>query len=409
MKNALVVLALAVPPFARAQAAPTCWVPLRSARLFIDAQEIEGQIVSLAREAQKSLDVEFLSFYGDAHGWTVAQALLDAARPPRGVATRVLIDSLYLHTGSNRPRPGDPLGEGMVDALRAAGVQTRASNPFHLGDGPMERDHRKLVVVDGRKGLITGYQPGDKQYEWHDAGLVVEGEELAALMRRAFEQSWGGSGARPQAAPAPACAGDGGEAARLNTTDPVRGDSASIRDSNIAMIDSARERVYMENAFNTDPAVFAALERAAAKGRDVRVVFSRDNIHLSAKEAARAYYAALASAGVKIYERPGMSHTKALSVDGSWGSLGSANMMPMLEEAQNELVLEFKGAVVAELDRRLFEADFAASTPIVGDALRYNAARQLEHLGFAAMDQSVARLEHYEAQLKNGLWTLLER
>ncbi|MCX5795788.1 MAG: phosphatidylserine/phosphatidylglycerophosphate/cardiolipin synthase family protein [Elusimicrobia bacterium] len=385
-------------------AGATPYVPLRSAEVFIDGPQLQDQLIGLAREARSSLSVEFLSFYGDEQGWKVAQALGEAAQ--RGVAVRVLIDSLYYHTSSNRSAPADPYGPGMIDAMRAAGVQVLPSNRFRHGNGPIQRDHRKLVAADGRKGIITGYQPGDTQYGWHDVGIVVEGPEIVSLLEQAFAGSWEESDGRPGPASPPAASGEGwtGTVARLNLTDPSRGESHGIRDTNIARIDSARGHVYVENAFFTDSRVFAALERAAARGVDVRVVFSKNNVHLSAQAGARHHYARLLAAGVKVYERPGMSHTKALSVDGAWASVGSANMMPMLEEAQDEISMEFTGGELArELESKLFAADFAASEPITAETLHFTAVQHLENGTFTAVNRVIADVERFEQGFKSEL------
>ena len=359
------------------QAKPSsAYVPARQVEFWAGSPQIEKGLLDMAARAQSRLDVEFMDFRGDAHGMKMAQALLDAAH--RGVQVRVLVDNLYgryvnpLHDWQDGMMARGQGTAAMYDAMRKAGIDVRYSNAGRKGFFPLERDHRKVFVMDGAEGVATGFMPNDANYSWHDAAAHVVGSGATMRLAHHFDQRWmaaGGAKAMDafpkETVPSPA------PKARVVATDPDLNSQWRIRKSVLGHIEKARKSIYIENSYFTDGKVFRALEDAATRGVDVRFVYNEHVDWKISGDAEAWHLKKLLRSGVKVYAYPRMFHTKAMSVDGTWASVGSGNLMPLLEVSQNELDIEVKDeASVAQLDRDLFQKDFQDSTPLTLDNLK---------------------------------------
>lgn len=288
-------------------------------------------------------------------------ALRGAAR--RGVRVCMLLDDF----GALRLNPRDRR------RLLEAGVRLLFYNPLRFGPlrRNLHRDHRKLLLVDGRQAFIGGagltddFDPYARpQTWWHDLMLAVEGpclEDLQASFVRVWLRVGGDLPALPGLPPpAPAAPGGG---ARLLVHEPGR---REYLDELIARIRRARRRVLVSVAYFVPPrALAAALRAAARRGVEVRLLLpGRKTDHESARFAGRRHYGRFLRAGVRIHEyAPRFTHVKLVICD-EWTSAGSANLDHWTLRWNLEANLGIDDAACTQAAVEIFRADLAQSEEI---------------------------------------------
>jgi cardiolipin synthase len=197
------------------------------------------------------------------------------------------------------------------------------------------RNHRKIVVVDGRVGFTGGVNVADEYRgrmrgigEWRDTHLRIEGPASQAL-QRVFLQDWyfaTGEALDPSAY-FPVVPESGSAMLAIVPSGPDTRTEA-IHRLFFAAIASARERVLITTPyFVPDQAMVVALSVAAMRGVEVRLILPARSNHRVTFHAGRSFYEELLEAGVHIHEyTPGMNHAKTMVVDGRIVLVGSANM-----------------------------------------------------------------------------------
>src|SRR5580698_3123580 len=332
--------------------------------------------------AQHHICFENFIFYEDEVGAEFSAALIERARA--GVRVRVVYDWLGCLGKSSRHfwRP-----------LIAAGVKVRcfnsprAAHPIQW----LQRDHRKLLTVDGEIGFISGlcvgkHWRGDPQHgiaPWRDTGLEIRGPALAD-MEGAFAEAWeasvpviGSSGIVSSAdfqpfIPLPTAAVPAGNVAlRVVATTP--GTLAVLRlDQLIAA--AARRTLWLTDAYFAGiPPYIQALRAAAMDGVDVRLLVPGATDIAALRPLSQAGYRPLLEAGVRVFEWKGsMLHAKTAVADGRWARVGSSNLNIASWVGNYELDALIENEDFAAQMERMFESDIALSTEIV---LRRNRRR----------------------------------
>ncbi len=265
------------------------------------------------------------------------------ARAREGVQVRLSYDAI----GSLGVSPS------LYDDLRAAGGEVREYNPiapwrtrFAL-TRVSQRDHRKLMVIDGRVAFVGGLNLGrpwlpvaEGGEGWRDDVARIEGE-AAGRVRAMFYDTWARMGGGRPADLAPRTSRE----LLLDTRAVLRGDGTTgppvpvailghdawgarraIRRAYLSRIRQARRRVYIANSyFVPDVAVYRSLQHAARRGTEVRVIVPRVSDVPPVTWAGQHLYARLMRAGVHVHEwTHGILHNKSGLID-DWATVGSYN------------------------------------------------------------------------------------
>ena len=255
--------------------------------------------------------------------------------------------------------------------LIEAGVELRFFNPLELRKrfGNLLRDHRKLLVTDGRTAFVGGagltddFGPSAPHGPWREVMVRIEGP-VVADWQRAFARIWRRTGAQldlplPRPAPLPA-----GAAGRLSLSEARQ--RSVLANGVLRRIDSSGQRVWIMSAYFV-PArrVRAALARAARRGADVCLLLPGARTdHPWVRQASRRFYARMLRGGVRIYEyQPQMLHAKAILCD-DWVSIGSSNLDRWSLRWNLEANQEVDDTRFADTVAALFERDFAVSRRI---------------------------------------------
>jgi cardiolipin synthase len=260
-----------------------------------------------------------------------------------------------------------------VRELSAAGVIV---SPFSTTQGPVNRfqlnfrNHRKIIVVDGRLAFVGGLNFGDEYLgrnaafgPWRDTHLRVTGPVVQAV-QLAFVEDWFWAAHEiPDFDWVPQTAAAGSDVAALALpTGP-----ADLQDSCelffLEAIRCARTRIWIASPyFVPDEQIMAALELARLRGVEVRILLPQKVDHLLVYLAGFGYYATAERVGIQIYRyQPGFLHQKVLLVDEALVSVGTANVDNRSFRLNFELSIviwnrDFAAAVAAML-----EEDFAQS------------------------------------------------
>lgn len=273
--------------------------------------------------AKKKAWLEVYEFWDDHVGRLFRDALV--ARAQAGVDVRVLVDAL-----------GAALSSGpLLEQLKAGGVKVRAVfelRPWARAWRWFRRDHRKLLVVDGRVaftgGLNIGLPYAGPKFGgagWQDLQLEVKGPAVAPLARL-FARLWRRNGGEPIDEP-PRAEVAGPEAVRILANHLSRS-RKEIRHAYRHAFGQARKSILIANAyFLPGPRMMKALVRARRRGVEVIVILPGRSDIPSFQHASRARYRRLLASGARIFELRGtMLHTKAAVVDGLWSTVGSCNL-----------------------------------------------------------------------------------
>jgi cardiolipin synthase len=258
--------------------------------------------------------------------------------------------------------------------FREAGVHVRAFNPpasaLTHPFGALQRDHRKLVVVDGEVAHLGGLCVGQEwagtptRAPWRDTGIRIEGP-AALTAARAFESMWGRIG-NPifLAATLPDREETGGTPVWLIEGEPGR---ARVYRTLHLSASRARRSIWITDAYFVAPRALAeALASAAQQGVDVRILTPAHNNWPIVGSMSRGGYRYLLEAGVRIFEWQGpMIHAKTSVVDGIWCRVGSSNLNSASLIGNWELDVGVLDAGLGSQLEGLFLADLASSKEIV--------------------------------------------
>ncbi|MHA6204723.1 cardiolipin synthase [Dyella soli] len=291
-------------------------------RLLVNGDATFDAMLTAIGEAKHCVLVQFFIIHDDALGRRMQQVLLERARA--GVEICVLYDGIGSHA----------LPHQYVDTLRDAGVSVhpfatqRRSNRFQLNF----RNHRKIVVIDGRRGFVGGLNVGDEYLglkpplaPWRDTHLQIDGPAVADL-QRSFAEDWHWvTGALPPLLlPQP---GEGHSQTLIVTTGPAdRQETCSL--FFVSVIQAARKRLWITTPyFVPDQAVMSALRLAVFRGVDVRVLMPSRPDHHAVFLASGLYAHDAVRAGIRVFRyQPGFLHQKVILVDDDTASVGSMNL-----------------------------------------------------------------------------------
>lgn len=332
------------------------------------------------RGARQSIWAEYYLIRRDETGHRFLDILAEKAG--EGVEIRLIYDALGSFRMS-RPR---------LRAIAAAGgrcVEFLPLNPLRKRWAVHLRNHRKLIVIDGRVAFTGGMNVGDEYsgrarrrgtLHFSDTHLRLEGPCVDDL-EEVFAADWhfAAGAALNLAEEPPAAAGGATVAIVPSGPDQVRNASHL---NYFAGITAARRAVWLTSPyFIPDEAILSALIGAALKGVDVRILVPRRCDVLLVGPAGRSYYQQLLSVGVRIFEYlPAMLHAKTMTIDGQLALVGSANIDIRSFRLNFEVgALIDDPAVAAALDER-FAAQLRESEEITAARVEgWSFARRLQH------------------------------
>lgn len=298
-------------------------VPGNKVELLFDGPAVYPAMFERIRAAERWVHIDNYIIRDDETGRALIAALAERARG--GVRVRVLTD--WFGSWTTRRR--------FWSDLRAAGGEVRYFQPpdFLHPFANLTRDHRKLLVVDGKLGVTGGLcignewagNPARGQQPWRDTGISVDGP-AAGLLDRAFASVWNRIGA---ALPGDELAADVPALGQVEVR-VVAGEPGGVRASRTTelLLAGAAQRVWLTDAYLVAPrGIYRSLLDAAGEGVDVRLLVPGTSDLPHVRNLTRTGYRELLQSGVRIFEWRGpMLHAKTIVVDSRWSRVGSTNM-----------------------------------------------------------------------------------
>ena len=336
------------------------------AELLINGDATFGSILAGVAEAQDYVLFQFYMFHDDQLGRQVQAALIERAEA--GVRVYVLYDEI----GSGG------LPDSYVNKLRDAGVQVSSFKPTQGSGNRFQlnfRNHRKMVVVDGKTAWVGGHNVGDeymgrdpKFSPWRDTHVKLEGPVATQLQAVILGDWYWATRQLPELNWQPEAAVDGNVQAMIVPFAPSqKHETASL--FFVTALNSAQHRIWLSAPyFVPDEAILKALELAALRGVDVRVITTGTPDSWPVYLAAFSYIDTLRDMGIKFYAyKPGFLHEKVMLVDDRYSTVGTPNF----DNRSFRLNFEVTSLIVDEDFNKemaaMFEADFAHAEPISAD------------------------------------------
>ncbi|MDO9166939.1 MAG: cardiolipin synthase [Rhodoferax sp.] len=343
--------------------------------LLQDGAATYSAMFAAIRNARDHINLETYIIEDDEIGRQFADLLL--AQQARGVQVNLIYDSVG---GFNTPK-------AFFERLTQGGIQVLEFNPINPLTAKTawrlnNRDHRKLLVVDGRTVFLGGinissvYSSGSilkragkaeaSKVAWRDTHLQVEGPVVAEF-QKLFMETWEKQRGNPLARKDyfPVLTAQGKDIVRAIGSTPDDPYSL-IYLTLISAIGNAEKQVHLTNAyFVPDPQLLKSLTDAAARGVDVKLILPSHSDSAIVFHAGRAHYSGLLQGGVKIFERGGaLLHSKTAVIDGVWSTVGSTNLDWRSFLDNDEVNAVILGREFAQQMQAMFENDLGASQAI---------------------------------------------
>ena len=278
--------------------------------------------------AKDHIHLDMYIFEDDALGSMVRDALV--AKTREGVEVRLIYDDVGCWNVSNR----------FFERMREEGIEVAPFLPVRFPSFTSKvnyRNHRKMIVIDGRTGFIGGmnialrYVKGTKSQPWRDTMLQITGSGVYSL-QRAFLVDWyfvdRNLISNRKYYPHPSEESSHNESLLQIVTSGPDTPYPEIMQGYVRMILAAKKYIYIETPYflPTDPVLFA-LKTAAAGGVDVRILVPLRSDTKFVEWAGRSYLREMVKAGVSVsYYKTGFLHSKMIVCDDAICSCGSTNV-----------------------------------------------------------------------------------
>lgn len=298
-------------------------------RIYTDGKEKFRALIYEMEHARNYIHIQYYIIKNDELWKKIEEVLLRKAK--QGVEIRILFDSMGCRT----------MHSSNWDRLEKAGIRVAEFFPAVFGKLQLRinyRNHRKIVVIDGRIGFVGGFNIGreylglDKKFGyWRDTHICLEGSAVTSLAVR-FVLDWNYAAREnlfqeDRIFEIPDYTRSGKDPVQIISSGP---DSQSqiIRNNYLRLIHMAKHTVYIQTPyFIPDEDILEALKIAAKSGIDVRIMVPCKPDHPFVYWATYSYIGDMIDAGAKCYTYDeGFIHTKCLNIDGLVSCIGTANM-----------------------------------------------------------------------------------
>lgn len=350
-------------------------------KLLADGPATFDAMFEAIRAARDHINMETYIIEDDEIGHKFADALIHKQR--QGVQVNLIYDSVGA-IGTKRE---------FFTRLTDTGIAVLEFNPVNplsarKGWEVNQRDHRKLLVVDGHTAFLGGinvsgvYSGGSmsraarsagggdpvdaKGLPWRDTHMMIRGPAVAEF-QKLFLETWDKQHGPPLAARTyfPPLKPQGNAVVRAlpgSPDDPV----AQVYITLLSAINSAERSVLITMAyFVPDPQLLDALTGAAGRGVDVRLILPSTTDFWLVLHAGRAHYTRLLKGGVRIFQRKdALLHAKTAVIDGVWSTVGSTNLDWRSFLHNDELNAVILGAEFGEQLESMFERDLQSSQEV---------------------------------------------
>ena len=357
--------------------------------VLLNGDEIFPAKLDLIRAARKTITYAQYVFEEGEPAADTAQALAERCRA--GVKVHVLVDAVGSLMMPSQYR----------DWLTEAGCELalyRPLSPWAM-DRVNNRNHRRILVVDGRAGVTGGSGTsgkwsgnGRQEGQWRDTDLRLEGPVVSQL-QGAFAENWleatGVALGGPDYFPSP-IEPKGQVESQIVRSSPAGG-SVAMYTMFLLAIASARRSIYITNPyFVPDDKMLSTLLQARQRGVRVVLLLPGATDHNLVRQASRSELGQLLQAGIKVYEyRAALLHAKTMVIDSIWATVGSTNLDRRSFELNEELNLVVYNPDIARRLEGVFEADLRGSREVTYEAWKNRGilSRFLEALSLPFRDQ----------------------
>ena len=334
-------------------------------KLFTSGQDKFAALLRDIEAAQDYVHVQYFIIENDTVGSQLIGLLKRKAQ--EGIQVRVLYD--YVGSFYMRPR--------VLKEMRQAGIEVHPFlevTPANVAFRINWRNHRKIVVIDGKIGYMGGmniadrYVMGDKKWDaWRDTHLRIAGEAVAAL-QYSFAIDWNFTTRKLLTSPTKhhhTLPDHGGYIMQMMSSGPTnRWNNISI--VFLRAISLSTQRIYIQTPyFLPSEPLLKALQSAALSGVDVRLMIPRRPDSLMLRLATGSYIKECLLAGMKIYfYEPTVMHAKVVIVDDEFVTTGSTNF----DSRSFEHNFEFNTLIYSKQFNKMmcdtFEADMNQCTRV---------------------------------------------
>ncbi|MDF1656510.1 MAG: cardiolipin synthase [Verrucomicrobiales bacterium] len=366
------------------------WTKGNEVCLLINGEMTFEAIFAAIESAEEYVLAQFFIVKNDKVGNKFRELLEKKARD--GVRVYFVYDEIGSHS----------LPKRFVKSLREAGVNVHA---FHSTQGPSNRfqinfrNHRKIVVADGRVGFVGGHNIGDEYCEvterfgaWRDTHVQLVGPSVLSLQMIFLADYYWAAREVPDlrwdqitAADGSGCGAGESEVLTLPT-----GPIETIEGGTIFFLNAitrARRRIWIATPyFVTDESIRSALQMAALRGVDVRIMIPDKPDKYIPWLATFSYLADMEAAGVRVFRyEPGFLHSKVILVDESFSSVGTSNLDNRSMRLNFEVSAVVLDAEFAKSVESMFEMDLERCREVGG-------ADYLERPAYFRLGVKLARL-----------------
>ncbi|PKR78349.1 cardiolipin synthase [Halalkalibacillus sediminis] len=297
-------------------------------KVLTNGDETFPAILDALKKAEHHIHLEYYIVRDDELGQEFKDILIEKAKA--GVEVRFLYDAVGSWNLSSKYKAD------LIDA----GVQLQAFAPVRVplvGNRINFRNHRKIVVIDGKYGFVGGLNIGDEYLgrnenfgDWRDTHLYLRGEAVRSL-QIIFLQDWNyetGDFLLKQQYLSPEMVSEehlGG--VQLIASGPDN-EWETIKKLYFSMIISAKKTIWIASPyFIPDDDILTAMKVASMSGVDVRLLVPKNPDKRIVFHASRSYFPELMDAGIRVFEYPkGFMHSKVVVVDHELASIGTSNM-----------------------------------------------------------------------------------